>query len=245
MVDHAKGYIPRDYEEVPEFSAYREFTGPRVPRSEWKERIEYLNEIKAQPVHWHKKDVEILNQKSWGYCWMYGTVACVANAYAHQGTGDPRFNAHAVAYRGKKGANRGGFGVEACRYIQDWGIPTKDSIPEYTKSTQWSEEASRDAAQHKLVDFEELGRDDFDGVVSALIGPDPCAVTLAFNWWGHLVAGVGVARKGNDYGLIIANSWGTNWSDGGESGGYGILWGRKAIPFESVAVRYVKAREEV
>lgn len=173
MVDHAKGYIPRDYEEVPEFSAYREFTGPRVPRSEWKERIEYLNEIKAQPVHWHKKDVEILNQKSWGYCWMYGTVACVANAYAHQGTGDPRFNAHAVAYRGKKGVNRGGFGVEACRYIQDWGIPTKDSIPEYTKSTRWSEEASRDAAQHKLVDFEELGRDDFDGVVSALIGPDP------------------------------------------------------------------------
>lgn len=242
------GYIPRDYEEVPEFSAFNEFSGDNIPRSQWSELIDHHNEHQSMPVHWHKKYLNIESQGSWGYCWMYGTVACVANRYAMQGVGNPNLCAWASAYRGKSGRNVGGYGVEACRYIQDFGIPSQDVFPEFTKNMNlWkSKEVIESADKHKLVDFEEFGRSGiFDSVVSAILNPDdPSPCTLAFTWWGHLVAGVGVAKKGNDFGLIIANSWGTQYNAGGESNGYGILWGNKAVPFEAVRVRKVKARDE-
>ena len=242
-----KGYEPRDYRAVPEFSAYPEFSGVRVPRSEWKARVEHLNATKSQPYHWHRRYCKIQNQKSTPYCWMYGTVACMLNRYAMQGVGYVDLSPFAIAYRGKNGAMRGGYGVEACRYIQEWGVPTKEYFPEHKKDMSlWnSPEVKNSASKHKLVEFQELGRNDFEGVVSALIGPDPCPVTLALSWWGHLVAGLGVAFRGDEVGLIFANSWGDRYKEGGLDGGYGILWGHKAVPFEAVAVRHVRAREEV
>lgn len=240
-----RGYIPRDYKSVPEFSAYPELGVTRLPRSQWKERVEYLNEIQGMPYHWHKQYAKIRSQSRYSYCWMYGTVCAVETSYAMQGVGSPHLNAHAAAYRGKRGANRGGFGVEACRYIQASGIPQESVLAGYVKQRSWSPEVQANADLHKLVDFHEIGSNDFEGCVSALIGENPQPITLALRWWRHLVCGLGVAIKGNDVGLIIANSHGTRYSAGGKSGGYGILWGRKAVSFESVAVRHVKARSEV
>ena len=239
-----KGYIERDYAEVPEFSAYNEFAGDRIPRSEWKERIEHLNEIGGQPYHWHKRFGKIKNQKSTNYCWCYGTVAALETSMIMSGVSGIELNAHAVAYKGKHGANRGGYGVEACRYIEQYGVPEIRVMPEFTRTTKWSAEVQENAKLNGLADFSELGRSDFEGVVSALIGPRPSPVTLAFSWWRHLVCGLGVAIKGDDFGLIIANSWGTRYSAGGLSGGYGIIWGRKAVPFESVVARFADARWE-
>jgi hypothetical protein len=51
---------------------------------------------------------------------------------------------------------------------------------------------------------------------------------------------VGVAVKGDGFGLICVNSWGSNWAENG----YTTLWGKKAVPFEAVAVRQVRSREE-
>ena len=240
-----RGYVERDYKSVPEFSAFEEFGGNRLPRNEWKERIDYLNEQQAQPYHWHKRYVKIRSQSRYPYCWMWGTCCALETAFAMQGVGSPHLNAHAAAYRGKRGAMRGGFGVEACRYIQSFGVPQESVLKGYVKQRSWSKEVQENADKHKLVDFQELGKNDFDGVVSALIGENPQPVTLALSWWRHLVAGIGVAHKGRDFGIIIANSHGTRYSAGGLKGGYGILWGKKAVPFESVAVRHAKARSEV
>tara|TARA_R100000406_G_scaffold32567_1_gene21313 strand:+ start:3166 stop:3903 length:738 start_codon:yes stop_codon:yes gene_type:complete len=240
-----KGYIERSYTDVPEFSAYPEFSGARVPRSQWRERIKYLNHLKIQPYHWHKHEQPVMNQKAWPYCWAYGTVGAVKTAYTIQGVGHVDLNAFALAYKIKGGRRQGGFAVEACKGVEKFGIPTHKYLPEFTKTNNWSDKVKREASRHKLVEFEELGRRDFDGVVSALIGERPSPVTLAFSWWKHLVLGLGVTmnRSGN-VGLIIANSWGTGWSGGGLKGGYGIIWGDKAVPFESVAIRAVKSREE-
>jgi hypothetical protein len=244
-MEYSKGYIERSYTDVPEFSAYPEFSGIRVPRSEWKDRVDYLNELENQPYHWHRHEQPIMSQKSWPYCASYGTVAAVKTAYSIQGVGHVDLNAFALAYRQKNGARRGGFGVEYCNAIQRWGVPTHKTIKEFTRTTKWSEVVAKDAERHKLVEFEELGRRDFEGVVSALIGSRPCPVTLAFSWWKHLVVGLGVEidKKGN-VGIIIANSWGTGWGSGGLGKGYGIIWGDKAVPYEAVAVRAIKAREE-
>lgn len=241
----AKGYVERSYTDIPEFSVYPEFSGSRVPRQQWKERIDYLNELQIMPYHWHKHEQPIMSQKAWPYCWSYGTVGAVKTAYSIQGVGHVDLNAFALAYRGKRGLRAGGFAVEACGYIERFGIPTHKDIPEFKKTTSWSDSVKRRASKHKLVEFEELGRRDFDGVVSALIGERPAPVTLAFSWWRHLVLGLGVTYdKSGQFGLIIANSWGTKWGAGGLGGGYGIIWGDKAVPFESVVVRAVKAREE-
>ena len=243
MLGRYRGYALRDYESVPEFSAYPEFDGERLPRSQWKERIDYLNSIGSQPVHFHKRFCKIKNQRSSSLCWCYGTISAVENAYAVAGVGGLDLNAYAVGYRGKGTDRRGGFGVECCNMIQQFGIPQTAVLPEYTKTRRWSNEVQQNADKHKMVSFMEIGRRDLDRVVSALL-MSQCAITVAFDWWRHLVVALGVAYKGSEWGLIVANSWGTRWSQGGESGGYGIIWGKKAIPFEAVAVKYVKAREE-
>lgn len=248
MLEEFRGYVPRDYESFPEgfnlpFSVQQE-----VPSSQWRDRIDYLNSIEAMPYHWHKKmgKAAIMNQRKTNYCWCYGVVAAVKNCYAVQGVGNVKLNAHAVAYIGKKGRNRGGFGAEACGLIQKHGIPETTVLPEFTKTLRWDRLVKASARQNNIVSFEEIGRNKFDAVVSNLIGDDPAPVTVAFEWWRHLVTALGVTydRSGR-YGLIVVNSWGSKWGAGGLSGGYGIIWGDKAIPFESIAVRNVRARKEV
>jgi len=243
-----RGYVERDYESYPEFSQYQEFSGGYIPTSEWADRVEHLNSIKGQPVHWHKSRCKIKQQARTNYCWCYGTVSGIETAYAMSGISGIELNAHAVAYRGKRGANKGGFGLEACQYIQQAGIPETKALPEFTRALTWSSEIQENALQHKLYEFEELPRQNaFEAVGSALLGDKPCCCTVAFSWWRHLVLAVGIAvRRRNQFGLIIANSWGENWSLGGEVGGYGIIWNEKnkADPFEAIAIRGVKARKE-
>jgi|TARA_Y100000033_G_C2733327_1_gene104562 hypothetical protein len=237
----AKGYRNRSYVEHPEFSAYPEYSGGRLPRSEWKGRIDHLNEIGGQPYHWHKAEGNkiIHSQRSTPYCWMYGTVAAVQNCLLRQGVGYVNLNPFATAYLGKRGRLRAGYGIEACKYIEDYGITEKEHLPEFTRTMRWSGEAKENAKKHKLVDFEELPKNSTDAVINAILC-ERCPVTVAFSWWRHLVCCVGVERKGDDYGLIIVNSWGTNWGNNG----YETLWGKKSVPFEAVAVRQVRSRDE-
>lgn len=248
MPGRFRGYEKRDYKAFPSFCEYPEWSSGYLPRSEWKERIDYLNSIKSQPVHWHKKRCKIKNQLASNYCWAFGTVSAVETAYAMSGIEGLELNAHAVAYRGKKGRNRGGFGLECCKLIQEAGIPETRHLPEFTKALTWNSEIKKEAAKHRLYEFEELPRENsFEAVVSALIGKKPSPTTVAFSWWRHLVVALGViATKRNHYGLIIANSWGTNWSLGGETSGYGIIWDRqnRADPFEAIAIKSVKAIKE-
>jgi len=145
----------------------------------------------------------------------------------------------ATAYLGKRGRMKGGFGVEACGYIQEYGIVEEEYLPEFTKTFRWSDDAKENARKHKLVDFEELPKNSMESVVDAILC-ERCPVTVAFSWWRHLVCCVGVVVKGDDFGLICVNSWGSNWGDNG----YTTLWGKKAVPYESVAVRQVRSREE-
>lgn len=248
-MDEHKGYIPRDYESCPEGSQFEFSNVKNLPRSEWKQRIDFLNEIEAMPYHWHRKQGPsfVMNQRKSNYCWCYGVCAAIKNCYAVQGIGAIKLNAFAVAYRGKKGKNRGGWGAEAVKYISEWGIPETHAIPEFKKTLRWDRLVQANARQNKIVEFTEVGKNNFDGLVSNLIGDDPAPCSVGYDWWGHLVCALGVAydRRGN-YGIIFVNSWGSKYGSGSLSGGYGIIWGeKKATAYESIAVRNVKAREEV
>lgn len=236
-----RGYVDRDYQSFPEFSAYKEYSGGRIPSSQWAERIDHLNSIGGQPYHWHQSvgRKAVYNQKSTPYCWMYGVCGAINNSLIRQGVGHVDLNPFATAYLGKKGRFRGGFGIEACRYIQQWGVPEKDDIPEFQRSFRWSEAAKQSARKHRLVSFEELPKNSMESVIDAIL-VERCPVSVAFSWWKHLVCCLGVAKRGNEFGLICLNSWGPNWGDNG----YTTLWGNKAIPFEAVAVRHVRSRDE-
>ena len=191
------GYVPRDYASHPEGTALPFASQPDIPVSQWRERIDYMTEIGAMPYHWHLKlgKRAIMNQRKTNYCWCYGTVAAVTNCYAVQGIGHIKLNAHAVAYLGKRGRNKGGYGLEACEYIKEYGIPETHALPEFTKTLRWDRLVRDNAKQNGIVSFEEIGRDRFGSVVSNLIGDDPAPCTVAFEWWRHLVTALGVTYR--------------------------------------------------
>ena len=240
-----KGYVPRDYEQFPEFCAFQEYSGKIYPRKDWRELIELQKKHGSSPKHVHLfNEIGILNQRSTPYCWMYGVVGCVLNRAAAQGIQPvPKLNAQATAAMGKRYRKKGGFGIEACKYIEKYGIPTTDVWPEHSfnRDLENRPEVKASAALHKIVTFEELPRNNFDAVMSALICPvDPVPVTLAFMWWRHLVCGLEGLWNGCEFGLGWAISWGTRYG----KNGFGEVFGRKAVPFEAVAVRSVKSITE-
>lgn len=247
MALEKRGYILRDYESYPETYNLPRFASKYIPSTEWRERIDYMNSIRGQCFYWHKAlgDNVVMNQRNTNYCWMYGTVAAIKNCYATQGVGNLNLNAHAVAYMGKRGRNVGGFGAEACDYIMQYGIPQQSALPEFTRTLRWDRLVRADASRHNIVAFSEIGRNNFEGVVSTLLADDPAPCTVAFDWWGHLVCALAVTYdKNGQFGLVVVNSYGKKWGAGGESKGYGVVWGDKAVPFESIAVRNVRARSE-
>lgn len=236
------GYVERDYSEFSEGYYAPMFTGPSHPRSEWPELIKMQNEFKTSPYHVHKmNDCPILSQRSLPYCWMYGTVAGVMNRYAATGIKPPHLSATGPAAQGKGWSKRGGWAGEALGYIERFGIPTVDAWPNTSmdRSLPNKEEVKRSSAMHKHAEFEELPSRNFDLLCSALLDPeDPCPVTLGLNWWGHLVVALRVVQQGSSFLIEIANSWGTQW----QNGGYGLLTQSKATAHEQIAIRRVVPR---
>lgn len=247
--DGVCGYESRDWDLHPQFSSHQEYSGTIYPRKDWVELIELQKKNRTSPMDVHKgNSIPVRSQSSFPYCWLWGTANCVLNRYAAQGIDPvPNLNPHATAAMGKRYRKQGGFGVEATQYIQQYGIPTFDVWPKHSmdRSLEKDPRVIESCKKHKLVTFEEMPRNSFDAVMSCLIDPiDPSPCTLAFSWWRHLVAGLQGLYRGSgrniEYGLGFVNSWGEKWGDKG----YGTVWNSKAKPFESVAVRSVKAVKE-
>jgi len=235
-----KGFNLRDYDEHPEFSGFAQY-GSRYPRSEWASRVDHLNETRSQALHWHQSHCRIKNQRSTSLCWMYGVVAGLENRLAASGT-PTELNAYATAYKYRGTDRRGGFGLEAAKVIGSIGVCETSALPEFRKTKRWNATVTANASRHKIAEFYEIGKNDLDGAISSLLDGYPC--TFAISSWRHLVLGVGVARRRNDWGVVFANSWGTRYKRGGIGDGYGILWGKEAVPYEAIVIKHAKARSE-
>ena len=210
-----------------------------VPRSEWKDRIEEKKAKGLFPSAWFKRgDVKILNQRSWGYCWMYGVVGAMQLRYAMTGQKAPHLNPFYPAWLGKNGANRGGWGGEALEYIEKYGVPL-DSVfsGQPTSRAQFDRHEVKESAKlHKVWKFRELQRNSFQALMNMWLSDNPLPVSQAYNWWGHLVYGIEpVVIGNNEFGTMIGNSWDYSWGEQGK----GIIAESKASAAEQICVDMV------
>lgn len=240
------GYSLRNYAAHP-FATYApEYSGQRIPRNQWDELLDLQDKNESSPWHVHvRNNLPILDQNGLPYCWMYGTVAGVMNRYAAQGIDPvPHLSATGPAAQGKRWREQGGWAGEAIEYIERYGIPTVDTWPEHSmqRSLVDNHQQKLDAAQHKIVSFQEIQSRDFDAAVSALIDPlNPTPVTLGLAWWGHLVCGLRAVKiAGGRYGILIVNSWTKKWGENG----YAVLAQDKATAHEYVRIASVQPRSE-
>ena len=140
--------------------------------------------------------------------------------------------------------NEGGWGFDALRGVQQYGIADYDHWPNvsFSRDHYSKESVKSNMKRHNVIGFNDLGRYNFDAVMSALLCPiDPRPVTGGFSHWGHLVILLQAVKVSGKWGVLFANSWGSDW---GESGGYGILLGDKAIPTEALSIGRIKPRSE-
>lgn len=237
------GYEPRPYDTQPEGFFAPVFNSPIIPRSQWDDHIKRQEDEQSSPDHWRiRGGVPVLDQNGYGYCWMYGPVGAIMTAYAQTGGYVPHLSAMGPAAQGKNWRNQGGYGGEAIRYIERFGIPELSVWPEHKndRSLPNKPEVKASAEKHKVVEFLELPRSNFNALMSVLLDPiNPRPVTMALNWWGHLVYGVKAVKiSAGKYGVKIVNSWKPSWGDQGTS----VLTESKATAFEQIAIQRVKVR---
>ncbi len=243
-----KGYISRDYEDVPEFSVFADYSNEFavIPRSQWWERYQEQKEAKSSALDRHQRNCEVYNQGSLPYCWQYACVAAMANVMSRDLDHVPDLNPHSTACIVKNYAKRGGFGAEGCKGLVEHGCATKAFWPGYSMDRNLKSDRSvkLNMQRNRMVEFREISREGiWDSLVSALLNGHPTAV--GYNWWRHEVCALGASfeserdAKAGKAKITFVNSWGKRYGNQG----YGELTGSKAVPFEATACVQIKVRK--
>jgi hypothetical protein len=237
------GGMQRDYSSAPFGSASRpskqfQYTF-ESDRNKLRDRIQKADENKTTPDDWRiSSDVPILNQGQWGYCWFFGPTGAMMTCYAMTGGVVPHLNAFPTAYRIKNGRNEGGWGEEALRGIEQYGVVEESLWPGLeAKMSNWDrQEVKANAALHKVTESLELPRRDILALVSVLTDPkNPRPVTVGYDWWGHLIYAVRAGWKDGRFVIKIVNSWDETWGEKGCA----WLTESKAIASEQIAIQRV------
>jgi C1A family cysteine protease len=237
------GGMQRDYNSAPFGSASRpsklfQYTF-ESDRGKLRDRIQRADENKTTPDDWRMSlKVPVLDQDSWGYCWFYGCCGAMLNCYAMTGGVVPNLNPFPTAYRIKNGRNEGGWGEEALRGIEQYGVVEESLWPGHeAKMSNWDrQEVKANAILHKVTESLELPRRDILALVSVLTDPrNPRPVTVGYDWWGHLIYAVRAGWKDGKFLVKIVNSWKETWGEKGTA----WLTESKAIASEQIAIQRV------
>ena len=214
------------------------FPLPTIPRGEWADRIEKQEKTRSRLIDLKRwRGFSSLNQQQTNYCWANGVVACLHYVRALMGLPHVALSPASVAAPIKNFANRGGWGSEALKYIIEHGVAPQTTWPANAIDRQYVEPSSEVRKYYRVTEWWELRPRNLEQLVSCLLFRIPVAV--GYNWWGHEVMAHDVVVLGRDYfGIIIDNSWGTNWGDAGHS----VLKDSKMLPDEAVAPRVLLPR---
>lgn len=249
--DRQKGYVPRDYSQIP-YGAYGATPfgdNELVPRDEWYERCQELERTKTRLSDWAKRaGFKIKNQNGIPYCWIFGVVAgCEIKRLAQGASEHIKLSPASTGCRITGYRSRGGWGDEACKGIEKWGLVPESMWPQAAINRRYStDEAWEEADRYLLTDWSELPPRNLDSQVSCLLKSNaPCP--SGYNHWSHLICNLDLVAfdKPNNtsdremlrcFGIRHANSWSTNYGDGG----YGILRGSKMVADGHVAIRSMR-----
>lgn len=238
MTEYKKGYIDRDFDAEPFASVVPAYSGRIYPRSDWRELLELQKQHRTSPLdHFLSAGCTVLNQRNTNFCWCAGVTGAVQVAYAMQGVDPVPHLSHTYpAALGMKFRNKGSWGINAVRFINEYGLPTVEHYPEgvISRSKTQGDAVKASASKHSIVTFEEIESRNFDAAISTLLCPiAPSPVSCGFSWWGHLVFAAAAVYRNGEWGVEIVNSWSDKWKNKGRT----QLFGAKAVAHEYIAVR--------
>lgn len=213
-----------------------------IPRSEWSARIKEQIERKARVSDYCK--FPALNQARTNFCWYNGVVHASMMSRAIQGLPYIPLSSASGACLVKGYANRGGYGMEACKHMASVGV-CRDALwpnAEINRARD-TDQTRQDRQNFKLtewVDADALGGKMFD------ICATMCLLTIpgapAYNWWSHLVSLTDLVEiEPGSFGLRIRNSWADSWGAKNDYGfgGFQVLREGKGTPSECQFIRQV------
>lgn len=240
-VQMSRGLMPRDLTRHP-FGGLAEaepFNLPLISRSEWPDRIE---EAERKGSHLRalceQAGMEVLNQNGTSYCWINAPTWTVMVQRIAAGLPMVRLSPASVGAKIKGFRNQGGWGTEGLEYIARHGLVPQDKWPANAIDRSYDNAASdAERPKYRVREWWDIPRN-FDKLATCLFLNIPVAIGL--NWWSHEVTAMRVvALSGGKFGIEIANSWGSDWSDHG----YGVLTESKGTPDDAVAPRTVTPSE--
>lgn len=192
------GLVPRDFQKVPCGSMYGVPVAalPKIPRSEWPERIKDMRDRKARARD-HRdignagQRIPSRDQNGQPFCWGHSTVSVAVLRRARDGEPYADLSAFGLCCEVTGFRSRGGWNGESMKFIRERGCPTSKTWPQRSMSRSNDNPATwEEAAKYKMTEWDDIPERDFDMQVTySLYGFD---YALDLNWWSHSVAGCGV-----------------------------------------------------
>lgn len=194
-----------------------------IPRDQWQE------------VDWsHFVDV-VMDQDAQGACNAFASVQAVHVLRRMGGLPFVRLSAGNLYGRINGGRDAGSTLADAIRELETRGVCRAELVPELEwRPHRWPPGWQEDARRFRVIEAWDCPS--FDHIASAIQlgfgvnigiligsnftpGPDGWIPPRSGRAGGHAMCAVGLARKGNTWGVKIVNSWGPRWGQRG----FGII----------------------
>ena len=205
-----------------------------IPWDEMKERVNLANERQQMPIHYLDLfDALPHNQGSTNYCWAYGLTLCVEALRPMEAQLFRRLGPASLGWLVNH-QNRGYYLSATIRGAMERGIASAEfCLDGITGPRGFKPGWEADALKHRPLEFTDLDRSTeklmAQQCASVLVAGLP--VYVAYNWWSHALAQVGVVwDESEKYNL----RW-INWNS--HNDGRIEMTGSRGVPNEGYAVR--------
>lgn len=200
------------------FSTPFEAAFTQFPESEWDDRLD--EQLKNEARVSDYQNFAPYDQDGLPTCWANGPAAALSTMLVMMGFPYRQVSACSVAVP-ISGGHRGGWEGDALDYLAKNGGVSVDLWPNNSTDRRLMNDSAcqADRANHKALEWINLGRDFRNYMTAALMG---WPMAVAYNDWSHVVMlcdGVRLDTSAK-YGLRIRNNWG-DWGAKNKFGYYG------------------------
>ena len=205
-----------------------------IPWDEMKERVNLANEQRQMPIHYMEANgAQAHNQGGTNYCWAYGITTCIEALRPMENQAFRRLGPAGLGWLvGWK--NRGYYLSATVKGALERGVPSAEFVGDGIHNPrEFKRGWEADALNHKPCEFTDLDRtsEKFMAQQCATMLVAGCPNYVAYNWWSHALAQVGVVwDEKQKYNL----RW-INWNS--HNDGRIEMTGSKGVPDEAYAVR--------